>query len=307
MRSMLKALGIVACAFFILVFATASVVFIRRTWFGGGSIGAHVAVLDINGILISSEDTIEKIKNVLEQGTAKALVIRVNSPGGMVGPSQEIYQALAKADQKIPVVVSMGSVAASGGYYLALGGRHIFANSGTLTGSIGVIMEFFNTEKLYKWAKIERFSLTAGRMKDAGSPLKKMTAEERDLFIRLLEDVHSEFKATVRIRRKLTEEEVNKIADGRVLTGHQAHQAKLVDSLGGVEEAIAEAKKLAKLPENAPVEFEDKKEGLLRKLLLGESAESRLLWNSLRQVVDQFKPLTQSSFRVLLLAPIDAP
>lgn len=303
MRIIFRTLGIVASCFFILVFVTLSVKFIRRAWFGGGTSSAHVSVYEIDGILLSSKDTIEAIQEIVDEGTARALVIRVNSPGGLVAPSQEIYDKLIQVDKKIPVIVSMGSVAASGGYYLALGGRKIFANPGTLTASIGVIMEFLNTEKLYTWAKIERFSLTAGRLKDAGSPLRRMTPEEREYFSRLLTEIHTEFRSTVQKRRKLTDAELDQVADGRVMSGSQAFKAKLVDSLGGIEDAIAEAKKAAALPDSAPVLYEEPEEGLLRSLLLGKDSQSRSLTRGLESLVSQFTP-SASAYRILWQAPI---
>lgn len=233
----------------------------------------HVAVLDLNGVIYSSNAFIKSVEKIEENRQCKAAVIRINSPGGVVGPSQEIYDAIKNLDKKIPVVISMGSLAASGGYYAALGGRKIFANPGTLTASIGVIMEFMNTEKLLDWAKIERFAIKAGKLKDVGSPNRKMLPEEKQFLEILLSDVHSQFRKEVKERRKLTDQELDQVADGRVMTGYQAKQAKLVDVLGGYQDAVSEAKKLAGLPEKAPVIEKEPSKGLLKELLFGESPE----------------------------------
>ncbi|MFM8316288.1 MAG: signal peptide peptidase SppA, partial [Deltaproteobacteria bacterium] len=179
----------------------------------------HVAVVDLNGVIYSSSSFIKDVESLLDNTECKAAVIRINSPGGLVGPSQEIYQSIKSLDQKIPVVISMGSLAASGGYYAALGGRKIFANPGTLTASIGVIMEFMNTEKLMDWAKLERFSIKAGKLKDVGSPTRKMLPEEKAFLQELLNDVHVQFRQEVKARRNLTDSELDQVADGRVMTG----------------------------------------------------------------------------------------
>lgn len=311
MRGILKVVGISLALFFTVLILTATFSFIRMAWFGGGKgpTANHVQVLDLNGVILTSGSLIKQFKEAVDNKSTKAIVLRINSPGGVVAPSQEIYEAVKKADTKIPVVVSMGSVAASGGYYIALGGRKIFANPGTMTASIGVIMEFMNTQKLYQWAKMDRFSITSGKFKDAGSPLKPMTAEDKALFQALVNDVYTQFRTEVKERRKLSEEELNKVADGRVVTGTQALQAKLVDTLGGFEEALAEAKTLAKLPADAPVAFPEKSQGLLRKIILGDDAEeeeaSSRWWNLVSTAVNQLpNSLPGPSWRVLWLSPV---
>lgn len=275
MRGMFKLLGIVFVGFLIIVILTGTVSFIRRTWFGGGSAssGKRVAVVDLKGMILNSASFVEDLKELVEDGGVKAIVVRINSPGGLVAPSQEMFNAIRETDKKVPVVISMGSVAASGGYYAALGGRKIYANPGTLTASIGVIMEFMNLTKLYEWAKVTRFTITAGEMKDAGSPLKPMSPEEKKMFQAMLADIHTQFRAAVKERRKIDSPELEHITDGRVMTGNQALQAKLVDKLGGLEEAIAEAKVMGGLPADANVEFPHHSQSLLRKVLLGEDSE----------------------------------
>src|SRR4029077_13140783 len=142
----------------------------------------------------------------------KAIVLRLNSPGGAVAPSQEIYQAVK--NYKKPIVASMSSVAASGAYYVACGAKKVYANPGTITGSIGVIMEFANLEKLYEWAKIKRFSIKTGRFKDVGAEYREMTADERALLQNMVDDVLSQFTLAVSEGRNIPLETVKEIADG---------------------------------------------------------------------------------------------
>ncbi len=311
MRGIFRVLGVVVSLFFIVVFSTFTVKFIKHNWFGskpGASKATSgtksVAVVDLNGVIYNASSFLKRVKEIKEDDNVKAVVVRVNSPGGVVGPSQEMYEALKKLDAKMPVVVSMGSVAASGGYYAALGGRKIYANPGTMTASIGVIMEFANTSELYRWAKVERYQLTAGKMKAAGSDTRPMKPEERQLFETMLSDIHGQFKAAVQERRKgMTPEEVERWTDGRVMTGQQAKVAKLVDALGGYEDALADARKLAGLPEDAPIELPESKDGLLKKLLFGEDDEAESLAPILEGVRAQMAGF-RDGWRVMLLAPI---
>jgi len=299
MKALLRAFAVTAASCAIIVILTFTFAFIKKIWFGRAQIKkGHVAVLDVNGIILSSSSFLRELEERLENPAVKALVIRINSPGGLVAPSQEIFEALKKTDEKIPVYVSMGALSASGGYYVALGGRKIYANPGTLTASIGVIMEFVNVNKLYQWAKIERYALKAGKFKDIGSPFRAMTPEERELLDRLLSDIHQQFKFTVKERRKLGDEQLEMVTDGRIMSGHQALQTKLVDALGGSEDAIRDAKKAAGLPETAYVDYPESKTGLLRKILWGDS-------ESIFDILSHFNTANFSSgWRVLLLAPL---
>ncbi len=265
----------------------------------------HVAVLDLYGVIYSSSTFIKETEHLEQTKQCKAVVIRINSPGGVVAPSQEIYEAIRSLDKKIPVIISMGSLSASGGYYAALGGRKIFANPGTLTASIGVIMELMNTERLLEWAKVERFAIKSGKLKDIGSPTRKMLPEEKAFLQSLLNDVHNQFRATVKERRKLTDEELEQTADGRVMTGSQAKQAKLVDVLGGYQDAVKEAKKMAGLPDSAPVIVKEPSQGLLKNLLLGDpEEESRWdhLFNSIKNGLSTL--FSSAQWRILYLSPI---
>lgn len=314
MRPLYKTLGIVIAVFFTVVFVTATFSFIWKVWFRSPSFSrGHVTVIEISGVIVDAQEKLRELEAIADNSSTKALVVRVNSPGGFVAPSQELYQALVKMDEKIPVVISMGPVAASGGYYISLGGRKIFANPGTLTASIGVISEFVNTQKLYQWAKVERYSITAGRLKSMGSPFRPMTAEEKAVITSLLQNIHGQFKDAVKARRKLTADEVNSVSEGQVMTGAQALSAKLIDSLGGLPEAVEEAKRLAKLKTDAATDYIEPDKGVLRKWLLGDSSALKdVLPKNLsagglpvedlaRQVAAHF---IQPGWQILLLAPV---
>lgn len=242
--------------FFILLAVSLSLVFRHGPDFGGlGGLGRQggfsfkgksgVGVLEINGIILDSKVQLKQLRDFEEDDSVKAVVVRLNSPGGAVAPSQEIYEAV-KAFPK-PLVVSMGSVAASGAYYISCGAKKVFANPGTLTGSIGVIMDFVNLKELYQWAKIKRFSLKTGKFKGVGEDFREMTSEEQDLINRLLFDVLDQFKAAVVEGRNLSKNQVTQVADGRIFSGAQAKTLKLVDELGTFQDALMEAGKQAGL------------------------------------------------------------
>jgi len=179
----------------------------------------------------------------------KAVVVRVNSPGGVVGPTQEIVGAIHRVRKAgKPVVASFGAVAASGGYYVGTAADRIFANPGTLTGSIGVIMQMANVESLLKKVGVEYVVVKAGAYKDVGNFARTMTPEERRILQTLLDDVYGQFVAAVAQGRKLDESAVRAFADGRIYSGQQAHALKMIDELGGFEEAVEAAGKLAGVP-----------------------------------------------------------
>ncbi|MBF0491378.1 MAG: signal peptide peptidase SppA [Deltaproteobacteria bacterium] len=237
----------------------------------------NIAVVELKGAIFESEKVNEKLEKYLKSEQVKAIVLRIDSPGGAVGPSQEIYNEVKRVAQKKTIVVSMGSVAASGGYYAAAPAHKILANPGTITGSIGVLMEHVEVNDLLKWAKVSAEILKAGEMKDAGSALRTMKPEERAYLQDLLSNMHAQFKKAVAEGRHLDIETVNKLADGRVYTGEQALQLKLVDQLGGLEDAIEVARVLAKIPGEAKVIRPDKGSPLLKALFGEEDSETKLL------------------------------
>ena len=208
-------------------------------------IGEKVAVVRVEGPILDSKNTIEELKDYVTNQSVKAIILRVDSPGGAVAPSQEIYEEVRKAAAKKKVVVSMGSVAASGGYYISAPASRIVANPGTLTGSIGVIMEIPNLEGLLNKVGVKTEVIKSGEHKDMASAFRGIGKEERVILQNVLDDVHEQFIDAVVEGRKMLPENVRKIADGRVFTGRQAVKAGLVDELGNLEDAVKTAAKLA--------------------------------------------------------------
>ncbi len=206
----------------------------------------QVALVKIEGVLLSSDRLVEELRDYAEDSSVKAIVLRIDSPGGGVVPSQEIYNAVKYARKEgKKVVVSMGSVAASGGYYVAAAADKIVANPGTLTGSIGVKMEFANLEKLLEKIGVQGMVVKSGEYKDVGSPFRAMTDTEKKLLQEVIDDVHAQFIKAVAEGRNLPEADVRAIADGRIFTGQQALSLKLVDQMGDLNDSIQLAGSMA--------------------------------------------------------------
>jgi len=201
-----------------------------RSLFGGFS--KHVGVVKIEEIIMESSDLVEEINNFRDDDNTAAVLLRIDSPGGAVAPSQEIYFAVKRCSEKKPIIVSMGNVAASGGYYIASGADKIFANGGTLTGSIGVIMQFPRYSELLNKIGISIEVMTAGRLKDAGSPVRELTKEERTYFDNLLKDTHEQFIRDVAAGREMEYDYVKTLSEGQIFTGNQALELGLIDNLG---------------------------------------------------------------------------
>lgn len=206
---------------------------------------SRVALVSIEGPIVDSMDVVKEIKEHAKDRSIKAIILRIDSPGGAVGPSQEIYEEVKKASAEKHIVVSMGSIAASGGYYVASPADMIFANPGTLTGSIGVIMEIPNLEGLMTKIGVRTEVIKSGKHKDMASAFRKMEKEDRDILQGVLDNVHEQFVRAVAEGRKLTVDSIRPIADGRIFTGEQAKGLKLVDELGTLEDAIRKAAELA--------------------------------------------------------------
>jgi protease-4 len=208
-------------------------------------IGDRVALIRIEGVITDSRDTTEELKEYVKNPSIKAIVLRIDSPGGAVAPSQEIYEEVRKAAAKKKVLVSMGSVAASGGYYIASPATRIIANPGTLTGSIGVIMEIPNIEGLMNKLGIKTEVVKSGKHKDIASIFRGIGKEEREILQGVLDNVHTQFIKAVAEGRKMLPSDVEKISDGRVFTGEQALKAGLIDELGNLEDTVQVAAKLS--------------------------------------------------------------
>lgn len=213
--------------------------------FRGSPMGDKVALVRIEGPIIDSKNPIDEIKEYVKDPSVKAIVLRVDSPGGGVAPSQEIYEEVKKAVAKKKIVVSMGSLAASGGYYISAPASRIVANPGTLTGSIGVIMEIPNLEGLMNKVGVKTEVIKSGRHKDIASVFRGIGREEREILQGVLDDVHDQFIKAVAEGRKMLPDQVRKLADGRIFTGKQAVGMGLVDELGNLEDAIKVAAQLS--------------------------------------------------------------
>jgi protease-4 len=207
-------------------------------------IGDRIALIHIEGLITDSKDTVDELKEYVKNPAIKAIVLRIESPGGAVAPAQEIYEEVRKAVAKKKVLVSMGSVAASGGYYIASPATRIIANPGTLTGSIGVIMEIPNIEGLMNKLGIKTEVVKSGRHKDIASIFRGIGKEEREILQGVLDNVHEQFIQAVAEGRKMLPSDVRKIADGRVFTGEQALKIGLIDELGTLEDTVQAAAKL---------------------------------------------------------------
>lgn len=219
------------------------------------AIGDRVGRIDVVGEIVESESFLRELKRHERDEQVKALVVRIDSPGGGVAPSQEIYEALLRfrADTGRPVIVSMGSIAASGGYYIACAGDEIFANPGTLTGSIGVILSFVDASKLLDKVGVRFEVVKSGARKDGGAYWRALTPEERATFEATINDVYGQFTEMIVERRKIDPVSLHQVADGRILSGREAQTAGLVDSLGDFHAAARHAALLAGLPPDAPV------------------------------------------------------
>jgi len=210
---------------------------------GQGSTGflpgtSIVAVVPLEGEIERSDDFVETLAEIGDDRRYVAVVVRIDSPGGAVAPSQEMYDAVRRLAEKKPVVASLGSVAASGGYYDASGADTIVASPGTLTGSIGVIMSLTNVRGLMDKLGVEATIVTAGKWKDTGSPFRAVTAEERAMLQAMANEVHTQFIDAVAAGRKLDPARAREVGNGRVYTGQEAKQIGLVDELGGLEDAV---------------------------------------------------------------------
>ncbi len=228
----------------------------------------RIALIRVEGAILDSHQTVTELKRFGKSPAVKAIVLRIDSPGGGVVPSQEIHDAVKRVrdKHKKKVVASMGSVAASGGYYIAAATDHIVANPGTLTGSIGVIMELANLEGLFKKVGVKSIVIKSGRYKDLASPFRELSTEDRRILQSVLDDVHHQFIQAVADGRSLPVSVVKPLADGRIFTGRQAKEVNLVDELGNLDDAIQVAADLAGIA-GEPKVVEPRKRFSIRDLL----------------------------------------
>lgn len=246
-----------------------------RVFLGGGSLfpGETVGVANLEGVIMDSRRLVGWLETLRRDESVKGVVLRINSPGGGVGPSQEIYSAVKRLNAAKPVVVSMGPVAASGGYYAAAPARLIIANPGTVTGSIGVKMQLSDFRGLMEKLGIAYVGFASGKFKDSTSPFKEMTDEERAYLQALVMDLYDQFLTDVAEGRGIPVDELRKVADGRALTGRQALEHSLVDRLGDYHAALEACAELSGVVgDYSVVEGPEKKTGFFRDMLLGGEA-----------------------------------
>jgi protease-4 len=222
------------------------------TTVGGGTsfrFGDRIAVIPVDGIIGDDREVLENIRRFRDDPSVKGFVVAINSPGGAVGPSQSIYSELKRlrdADER-PVIASIGGIGASGGYYVALGADSIFALPGSLTGSIGVIMELPNVGGLMEKVGVRMQVVKSAEHKDIGSPFREMSESDREVLGAMVEDVYQQFLEVVSTERKQDVEHMQPVVDGRVVSGRQALQAGLIDRLGNINDAVASAGRIAGL------------------------------------------------------------
>jgi protease-4 len=229
------------CVFILVIFAG---VFFYAYLTGGDArvismfSGEGIGVLQIEGTIDDSQNILSELKRFKDAPWIKAIVVRIDTPGGAVAPTQEIFEAIQKAKAKKPMIASMGSMATSGGYYIASACEKIVANPGTLTGSIGVIMQFNNVEELMKKIGVKGYNVKSGLNKDLGSPFQPLSPEGRQILQSLVDNVHGQFVSAVASGRGMDEAQVRKLADGRVYSGAQAKEIGLVDQFGTLDDTI---------------------------------------------------------------------
>lgn len=234
-----------------------------------------VAVVAIEGEIVDARETVDTIHRYADNAMVRAVVVRIDSPGGAIAPSQEIYEEIRKirASSGKPFVASLDTVAASGGFYIAAACDQIVANPGSITGSIGVILQWMEVKDLITWAKMRPETITSGGMKDAGSPYRSLTEAERQYFQRIVGQLHAQFVRAVALGRKnkMTAGEVQAVADGRIFTGEEAHRLKLVDQIGNLDDAVALAGRLAGIKGKPSTLYPKKRKNELLDLLSDSS------------------------------------
>jgi protease-4 len=235
-----------------------------------------VGVVEVNGLIYDAKTTLKNLDRFSEKNQVKAIVLRINSPGGAVGPAQEIVRELEKIRPKKKVLASLGTIAASGGYYIASAADLIMSNPGTLTGSIGVIMNFTNFEQLMNKVGLDFYNLKSGKYKDIGNPSRPMTPDEKLYIQTLIDNVHEQFIQDVAKGRKLPLEKVRPLADGRIFTGQEALNLGMVDLLGNFEDAVEKAGRLGGIKGKVEAIYPPKDKFSLLDLLTGESLDETL-------------------------------
>ena len=250
---------------------------------GGLSVKEKIGVIPVEGTIMDSEAVVSDLVEFKKNKGIKAIILRVNSPGGAVGPSQEIYREVRKTIEKKKVIASLGSIAASGGYYISSAANKIVANPGTLTGSIGVLMEFVRLQELMEKIGVDMEVLKSGEFKDIGSPYRKLTDRDKELIQELVSETKNQFVEAVAQGRNLSVEKVREIADGRIISGSQGMELGLVDQLGNFQDAVDLAKSLAGIEGEVTLVYPKRTRLSFWDMLFAEG--SRAFYRALRDVL----------------------
>jgi protease-4 len=242
---------------------------------GFSGFGDKIAVVDLEGVILSPKDVVEQLRKFADDDTVKAIVLHVNSPGGGAAASEEIYREVLRIrdEKKKRIVASIETVGASGAYFVSSATNKIFADNASIVGSIGVIAQWYNYEELIKWAKLKAITLKAGEFKDTGSPTRPMTPEEQAYMQGLIDNMHAQFIHSVAVGRKMKDEDVRALANGKVWTGQEAMPLKLVDQIGDFRTAVEDtATSVGIKGEPTIVRPEKRRQGLLD-LMFGDVSE----------------------------------
>jgi protease-4 len=244
-----------------------------------GSGNGTIAVVDLDGVIVSPTDVVKNLKAFAKDDSVKAIILHINSPGGGVAASEEIYKEVRRIRdaKKKPIVASIETVGASGAYYVASGANKIFADNGSVVGSIGVIMEWYNYADLLKWAKLKNEVIKTGEFKDTGNPAREVTPAERQYLQGMADNMLGQFEASVASGRGLKLAAIKEIADGKVWTGEQAKEMKLIDATGDFETVVADTAKSVGISGEPTLVRPEKEKHSLLDLLMGDTGE---LWPS---------------------------
>ena len=267
-------------AFFLFVLAVFTLVYItlhsgEQTASFGSSFGDKIAVVDLEGVILNPKTTVDQLKKYADDDSIKAIILHVNSPGGGVAASEEIYREVKRIrdEKKKRIVAAIESVGASGAYYVSSATNKIYADEGSIVGSIGVISEWVNYGDLLKWAKLKAIVMKAGQFKDTGNPTREMTPAEQQYLQSLIDDMHSQFIQAVADGRKMKFQDVKAIADGKVWTGQQATSMKLIDQVADFQAAVKDTAKSVGISGEPTLVRPEKERKTVLDLLFGDVSE----------------------------------
>jgi protease IV len=267
-------------AFFLFVLAVFTLVYItlhsgQQTASFGSSFGDKIAVVDLEGVILNPKTTVDQLKKYADDDSVKAIILHVNSPGGGVAASEEIYREVKRIrdEKKKRIVAAIETVGASGAYYVSSATNKIYADEGSIVGSIGVISEWVNYGDLLKWAKLKAIVMKAGEFKDTGNPTREMTPAEQQYLQSLIDNMHSQFIQAVADGRKMKFQDVKAIADGKVWTGQQAASMKLIDQVADFQTAVQDTAKSVGITGEPTLVRPEKERKTVLDLLFGDVSE----------------------------------